>query len=79
MASSHPERVQTVAAQVKARPPGSRVTIRKATPSHSIRDAAYKTSCHPVDVSASRVRTTYRAFSSRQEYLSCACLISGLR
>jgi delta24-sterol reductase len=34
-----------------ARPADSRITIRKATPTHSVRDAAYKAACHPVDVS----------------------------
>jgi FAD/FMN-containing dehydrogenase len=51
MNRTHDERVTALATQLKARPSGAKVTIRKATPSHSIRDSAYKTSCHPVDVS----------------------------
>lgn len=47
----HPTRVESVAAQVRARPNGRRLTIRKLTHGHSVRDPAYKKDCHPVDVS----------------------------
>jgi delta24-sterol reductase len=52
MKLSHEARVREVAAQVTARPAGSRLTIRKTTPSHSIRDQAYKTGLQAIDVSA---------------------------
>jgi FAD/FMN-containing dehydrogenase len=51
MNGSHADRVRQVADQLAARSRGSKITIRKATPSHSIRDASYKAACHPVDVS----------------------------
>jgi delta24-sterol reductase len=51
MNASHEERVSAVARQVAARAPGSRVSIRKNTPSHSIRDQAYKSGLHAIDVS----------------------------
>ena len=54
MSRSHTDRVQTVAAQLAARPAGVPVTIRKATPSHTVRDTGYKASCHAVDVSGLR-------------------------
>jgi FAD/FMN-containing dehydrogenase len=49
--SGHSERLSGLATELKSRPSGSKVTIRKTTPSHSVRDSAYKTSCHPVEVS----------------------------
>jgi FAD/FMN-containing dehydrogenase len=49
--SKHRERVNALASQLRARPSGAKVTIRKTTPSHSVRDSGYKDSCHPVDVS----------------------------
>jgi delta24-sterol reductase len=52
MSPSHEARVREVAAQVAARPPGARLTIRKPTPIHSVRDQAYKSGLHAVDVSA---------------------------
>jgi len=52
METTHEGRVAAVAAQLRDRPAGARVTIRKATPTHSIRDAGYKTGLHAVDVSA---------------------------
>ena len=51
MNGSHADRVRQVADQLAARSSGSKITIRKATPSHSIRDPSYKAACHPVDVS----------------------------
>jgi FAD/FMN-containing dehydrogenase len=51
MLLSHQDRARDVARALAARPAGTRVTIRKATPSHSIRDSAYKNACHAVDVS----------------------------
>jgi len=48
---AHAARVAAVARQVQDRPPGTRVTIRKRTPGHSIRDPRYKTGLHAVDVS----------------------------
>ncbi len=52
MADSHPERVAAVARQILSRPAGAKITIRKNTPGHSIRDQAYKQGLHVVDVSA---------------------------
>ena len=52
MPETHAERVAAVARQVSSRPAGSKVTIRKRTPPHSIRDQAYKQGLHAVDVSA---------------------------
>lgn len=54
MIASHTDRVGTVAAQLAARPAGVPVTIRKTTPSHTVRDTGYKASCHAVDVSGLR-------------------------
>ena len=51
MDDGHQAKIRAVAEQLAARPPGSKVTIRKTTPSHSIRDAGYKQGCHPIDVS----------------------------
>jgi delta24-sterol reductase len=51
---AHEARVRAVARQVVGRPAGARLTIRKDTPSHSVRDAAYKRNSHPVDVSPLR-------------------------
>src|SRR5580692_4322355 len=51
MTASHDDRVRFVARQIASRPAGSKITIRKATPSHSVRDPAYKSACHPIDVS----------------------------
>jgi hypothetical protein len=51
MISSHDDRVRFVARQITARPTGSKITIRKATPTHSVRDPSYKSACHPIDVS----------------------------
>lgn len=50
--AAHRAKVEAVAAQMAARPPHSKITIRKATPGHSIRDGSYKRACHPIDVSA---------------------------
>ena len=53
--SMHPEheaRVQALARQVVARPAGSKLTIRKTTPTHSIRDQGYKAGLHAIDVGA---------------------------
>lgn len=52
MQQSHQERVADVARQVMARPAGTRLTIRKTTPAHSIRDQGYKSGLHAIDVSA---------------------------
>ncbi len=52
MAETHDIRVAVVARQIASRPPGTRITIRKLTPSHSIRDPGYKRGLHAVDVSA---------------------------
>ena len=52
MLSGHASRVAAVARQIATRPADSKVTIRKNTPSHSIRDQAYKRGLHVVDVSA---------------------------
>jgi delta24-sterol reductase len=49
--SDHTARVAAVAGQVRSRPTGSKLTIRKKTPSHSVRDPKYKTGLHAVDVS----------------------------
>lgn len=51
MADFHPQRIATVARQILSRPPGVKITIRKNTPGHSIRDQAYKQGLHVVDVS----------------------------
>ena len=48
----HRAKLEAVAAQVAARPARSPITIHKATPSHSIRDSAYKQASHPIDVRA---------------------------
>ncbi len=47
---THEERVARIAAQVRARPSGSRLTIRKSHPGHTPHDLTYKQGCHPVDV-----------------------------
>jgi len=47
---THEERVAAIAAQVKARPAGKRLTIRKAHPGHTPHDLSYKDDCHPVEV-----------------------------
>ncbi len=47
----HAARVAAVASQLRARPAGAKLTIRKATPGHSIRDSRYKAGLHVVDVS----------------------------
>ena len=52
MTLSHADRVAAVARQVVSRPAGAKITIRKNTPGHSIRDQAYKRGLHSVDVSA---------------------------
>lgn len=52
MCDSHADRVSAVARQIVSRPPGTKITIRKNTPGHSIRDQAYKRGLHGVDVSA---------------------------
>jgi hypothetical protein len=52
MTLSHADRVAAVARQVVSRPAGAKITIRKNTPAHSIRDQGYKRGLHPVDVSA---------------------------
>ena len=46
----HAQRVRAIAEQVKARPAGKRLTIKKAHPGHTPHDLAYKNDCHPVDV-----------------------------
>ena len=51
MSKSHADKVQGIAAQIAARPTGTHITIRKSTPSHSIRDQGYKANSHSVDVS----------------------------
>ncbi len=52
MSAGHEAKVRAIAGEIAARPPHSRITIRKATPTHSIRDRGYKSGCHPIDVSA---------------------------
>jgi delta24-sterol reductase len=52
MPESHADRVAAVARQIASRPAGAKITIRKNTPGHSIRDQAYKQGLHAVDVSA---------------------------
>ena len=51
MDAGHQTRIRAVVEQLVARPPGGAITIRKATPSHSVRDPLYKKDCHPIDVS----------------------------
>src|SRR5215471_766552 len=51
MGGDHRTKIRAVSEQLVARPPRSKITIRKATPSHSIRDPGYKRYCHPIDVS----------------------------
>src|SRR5262245_51605657 len=51
MNDGHQRKLRAVSEQLVARPPRSPLTIRKTTPSHSIRDPGYKSRCHPVDVS----------------------------
>ena len=48
--STHHERVRAIADQVKSRPEGKRLTIRKAHPGHTPHDLGYKSGCHPVAV-----------------------------
>ena len=50
MPESHEDRVGRIAAQVKARPAGKRLTIKKSHPGHTPHDLTYKSDCHPVDV-----------------------------
>ncbi len=49
---AHEVRVRAVAEAMAARPPGTTVSVRKATPTHSIRDRSYRNRSHLVDVSA---------------------------
>ena len=49
---THDERVGAIAAQVRARPDGQRLTIRKAHPGHTPHDLRYKDGCHAVQVDA---------------------------
>lgn len=46
----HAARVGAVSAQVRARPPGKLLTVRKSSPSHTVRDRSYKERCHPIDL-----------------------------
>lgn len=48
--ASHVERVLAIADQVRSRPEGQRLTIRKAHPGHTPHDLGYKAGCHPVVV-----------------------------
>lgn len=50
MRESHQERVRRVVADVRARPPGRRLTVGKAHPGHTPHDLGYKRDCHPVNV-----------------------------
>ena len=52
MRLAHEERVAAVARQIVSRPPGSKLTIRKSTPSHSVRDPRYKHGLQAIDVSS---------------------------
>jgi delta24-sterol reductase len=52
MPITHDARVAEIGRQIVSRPPGTRITIRKATPSHSIRDQGYKRGLHAVNVEA---------------------------
>ncbi len=47
----HRRRVGEVAARVRGRAPGQRLTVRKATPTHTMHDRDYKRSAHAVNVS----------------------------
>lgn len=47
----HDARCETVCAQVRARPAGKKLTVRKNTHGHSVRNLSYKADCHPIDVS----------------------------
>jgi Delta24-sterol reductase len=49
-AAMHDERVLEISAQVRMRPPGQRLTIKKAHPGHTPHDLSYKEGCHPVRV-----------------------------
>ncbi len=46
----HDERVRRISEQVRARPEGQRLTIRKNHPGHTPHDLSYKDGCHPVVV-----------------------------
>jgi delta24-sterol reductase len=50
--AAHADRLAAIAAQMRARPAATKITIRKATPTHSIRDTGYKSRCYAVDVSS---------------------------
>jgi FAD binding domain len=50
MLPTHEELVRRVSEQVRARPPGQRLTIGKTHPGHTPHDLSYKTGCHPVKV-----------------------------
>jgi Delta24-sterol reductase len=47
----HHAKVRAISEQVKARPPGRKISIRKATPTHQIHDLSWKDECYRVDVS----------------------------
>lgn len=47
----HCAKVRAISEQVKARPPGQKISIRKATPTHQIHDLHWKEKCYRVDVS----------------------------
>ena len=50
MTLDHDQRVRQVVEQVRARPPGKRLTIGKAHPGHTPHDLRYKSDCHAVSV-----------------------------
>ena len=47
----HRARVRAISEQVKARPAGQKISIRKSTPTHQIHDLSWKENCYRVDVS----------------------------
>ena len=46
----HRERLESVVQQVKARPDGLKMSVRKKTPAHQIHNRSWKSSCHRIDV-----------------------------
>lgn len=47
----HHLKVRAISQHVKARPPGQKISIRKATPTHQIHDLTWKEKCYRIDVS----------------------------
>ena len=70
---AHQKKLEGIVAQVKARPDGMKMSVRKNTPAHQIHNRNWKADCHRVDVSMLDSIVEYKEGTNR---LGKPCLLA---